>query len=83
MLYVFLIISLFFLNGISYSQQKIQDFYLSNYKNEGLKDWEVKGNEATVWDSYVEIDGVEAKYFQKNDIIDIKADKAKLDKTNM
>ena len=66
-----------------YSQQEIQDFYLSNYRDDGLKDWEVKGKEATVSDKYVEIEDMEGKYFQKNDTIDISSDRAMLDKENM
>jgi len=37
------------------SQQKINDFYLSNMKEDGSKDWEVKGKEATIKDKYVDI----------------------------
>jgi len=69
--------------GIVYSQQRIQDFYLSNYKDTGKTDWEVRGKEATVSDKYVEIEVMEGKFFRKDDTIDIKADKAKLDKLNM
>jgi len=66
-----------------YPQQKIQDFYLSNYKEGGSKKWEVKGKEALVSGNYVDIDDMKAKYFQDNDTINIRSDKAKLDKKNM
>jgi len=66
-----------------YSQQKIQDFYLSNYKEGGSKKWEVKGKKAVVSGDYVDIDDMKGKYFQDNDTINIKSDKAKLNKKNM
>ncbi len=66
-----------------YPQQKIEDFYLSNYKNNGEKEWEVKGEKALVSERYVKIDQMKAKYFREDDTIDIKADKAHLDKENM
>ena len=77
-----LFFGLFFCAG-GYAQQKIEDFYLSNYKEGGDKEWEVKGEEAVVSDKYVEINDMNAKYFNKDDIIDIKADRAKLNKKNM
>lgn len=65
------------------SQQKIKDFYLSNLKQDGSKDWEVKGNEAIMRDQYVDISKMEAKYFSSNDTIFVRSEKATLDKTNM
>lgn len=65
------------------SQQKIKDFYLSNYLDNGTKNWELKGEEATLYDNYVEIDDLEAKYYYKENIVDIKADEGKLDKNKM
>ena len=66
-----------------YPQQKVQDFYLSNYKENGSKKWEVNGKKATMRGNYVDIEDMKAKYFQNDDTIDIKSDKAKLDKRNM
>lgn len=65
------------------SQQKIKDFYLSNLKQDGSKDWEVKGNEAIMRNQYVDISKMEAKYFASNDTIFVRSEKATLDKTNM
>lgn len=64
------------------SAQKIKDFYLSNVKEDGSKDWEVKGKEATVHDAYVDIDKMEGKYYSDKDTIFIKSDKAKVNKEN-
>ncbi|MBU2101755.1 MAG: LptA/OstA family protein [Candidatus Omnitrophota bacterium] len=63
--------------------QTIKDFYLSNYKENGSRDWEIKGTEAIVQDKFVNIDNMEAKYYSKDDVMSIKSDKAKLNKDNM
>jgi len=81
-LFIVFIFGLVYSSGV-YSQQKIQDFYLSNYKEGGPKEWEVKGKQAVVSGNYVDIDDMKGKYFQDNVTIDIKSDKAKLDKKNM
>lgn len=65
------------------SEQKINDFYLSNLKEDGKKDWEVKGKEANIRDKFIDINKMEAKYFSNNDVISIKSDKAELNKENM
>ncbi|MDD4955294.1 MAG: LptA/OstA family protein [Candidatus Omnitrophica bacterium] len=62
------------------SQQKIKDFYLSNLKEDGSKDWEVKGKEAILHDKYVDIDKMEAKYYSDKDTIQVKSEKAKVDR---
>jgi len=65
------------------SEQKIKDFYLSNLKEDGSKDWEVKGKEATIKDKFVDIDNMDAKYYSDKNPVYIKSDKAKLNKENM
>jgi hypothetical protein len=65
------------------SEQKIKDFYLSNVKEDGSKDWEVKGTEAVLRNNYVDIDNMEAKYYSDNDTIFVKSEKAKVNKENM
>ncbi|MFH1768734.1 MAG: LPS export ABC transporter periplasmic protein LptC [Candidatus Omnitrophota bacterium] len=78
------VVTLLILGGKTvFSQQKIQDFYLSNYKEDGGREWEVKGKEAVVSQKYVDIDKMEGTYFQSDDKIDVKADKARLDKDSM
>jgi lipopolysaccharide export system protein LptA len=62
------------------SEQKIKDFYLSNVKEDGSKDWEVKGTEAVLHDKYVDINNMEAKYYSDKDTILVKSEKAKVDK---
>ncbi|MDD5195424.1 MAG: LptA/OstA family protein [Candidatus Omnitrophica bacterium] len=63
--------------------QRMKDFYLSNYKENGTRDWEIKGNEAKIDGQYVDIDKMEAKYYSKNDVMSVKSDKAKLDRDSM
>lgn len=67
----------------AFAQEKIKDFYISNYNQDGSPDWEVKGKEAFVHDKHVDIDDMEAKYYSKDDTISIKSNKAKLDKDKM
>ncbi|MDP2923225.1 MAG: LptA/OstA family protein [Candidatus Omnitrophota bacterium] len=62
------------------SSQKINDFYLSNVKEDGTKDWEVKGKEATIRDKYVDINNMEGKYFSNKDTIFVKSEKAELNR---
>lgn len=65
------------------SEQKIKDFYLSNLKEDGSKDWEVKGTEAVIKDKFVDIENMDAKYYSDKNPVFIKSDKAKLNKENM
>jgi lipopolysaccharide export system protein LptA len=65
------------------SEQKIKDFYLSNVKEDGSKDWELKGSEAVLRDKYVDINDMEAKYYSDKDTITVKSEKAKVDKQTM
>lgn len=67
----------------AYAQQKIKGFHLSNYKDTGTNDWEVKGKEATMQDNMVNIDKMEANYGTDKDAISITSEKAKLNKDNM
>lgn len=65
------------------SEQKIKDFYLSNVKEDGSKDWELKGTEAVLRNSYVDINNMEGKYYSDKDTIFVKSEKAKINKENM
>jgi LPS export ABC transporter protein LptC len=65
------------------SEQKIKDFYLSNLKEDGSKDWEVKGTEAVIKDKFVDINNMDAKYYSDKNPVYIKSDKAKINKENM
>ena len=71
------------INIQAYSQQKIKDFYLSNFKDDGTQDWEVKGETAIIHDDYVDINDMEANYYTKDDTILITSDEARLNKENM
>jgi len=72
-----------FISISAYSEQKINDFYLSNLKGDGTQDWEVKGKTATIRDNYVDINDMEANYYTKEDTILITSDDATLNKENM
>jgi len=65
------------------SEQKIKDFYLSNVKEDGSKDWEVKGTEAVMQNNSVNINNMEGKYYSNKDTITVKSEKAKIDKQTM
>jgi len=67
----------------AYSQQKINDFYLSNFKEDGSHDWEVRGQDALVYDKYVDIEQMVAYYYLEDDTVKITSDKARLNKENM
>lgn len=67
----------------AYSQQKIKDFFISNFKEDGSRDWEVEGTEAIIYDRYVDIDNMQAHYYLKEDTILITSDQARLNKKNM
>lgn len=66
-----------------YAQQKIKDFYLSNLKNDGSRDWEVRGEEAIVKDEYVDIEDMTAHYYLEKDTVKVTSDKAQMDKATM
>ncbi len=70
-------------DAVASGVQKIKDFYLSNLKEDGSKDWEVKGKEATIEDKYVNIDNMNGKYYSDKNPVYIKSDKAKINKENM
>ena len=53
--------------------QKIKDFYLANYTQEGVQEWELKGDIAVVCDKYVDIDKMDATYFSSEDTIRVKS----------
>jgi len=67
----------------AFSQQQIKDFYLSNFKEDGSHDWEVRGTDALVYDQYVDIETMKAHYYLEDDTITITSDKARLNKENM
>jgi len=77
------IFSFSFFNAQVYPQQRIKDFYLSNLKEDGLRDWELRGEEAMIHEKYVDIDTMNANYYLKDDVILITSDTARLDKTNL
>jgi len=70
-------------NNEDVASQRIKDFYLTNYKEDGAQDWEVKGDEALIYENHVEIDQMDAKYYTNDDTVLIKSDKAKLDNQSM
>lgn len=82
-IFVFLLILVWGFCLPVYAQQKIKDFYLSNLKDDGSRDWEVRGDEATVRDEYVDIDDMTANYFLEKDTIKITSDKAQMNKSSM
>lgn len=69
--------------GFCRTFQKMDGFYLSSYKQNGMRNWELHGKEAFLYDAYIDINKMEARYFALRDTITIKSQKAKLDKTNM
>ncbi len=77
------LIVFFAFNLPAYCQQKIKDFYLSNFKEDGTRDWEVRGEEAVIHEEHVDIDDMKANYYSQDDTIVITSDKAKLNKENM
>jgi LPS export ABC transporter protein LptC len=79
-LFTFILISFCF---ALYPQQKIQDFYLSNFKEDGSRDWEVKGDQAIVYEEHVDIEKMKANYYVESDQIAITSDEARLKKGNM
>jgi len=55
--YIYAAFLVFFVSaaGPGFAQQTVRDFYLSNYQEDGSKGWELKGREAQVYESRVEI----------------------------
>lgn len=78
-----LLFSVLSLNIQAYSQQRIKGFYLSNFKEDGSRAWEVKGEEAVIYEKHVDIDYMHAKYYAEDDTIDIVSRKAKMNTENM
>lgn len=64
-------------------QQKIKDFYISNFKPDGSKDWQMQGKEAIIYEHHVDIDKMNALYYPKDDTVTITSSKARLNKANM
>lgn len=80
-LLLLLLFNFFKITSIS-AQQRIKEFYLSDW-SESKKKWELRGREALVFDKYVDIEKLEAKYFLKNRIIDLKSNKGRIIKPMM
>ncbi|UCC94502.1 MAG: LPS export ABC transporter periplasmic protein LptC [Candidatus Omnitrophota bacterium] len=76
----FIFLVMLCLDSKGFAQQRIKDFYLSNYKENGTQDWEIQGDQATVHDKFVDIENMNAKYYYEEDTVSIKSQKAKLDK---
>ncbi len=83
MFFVLLTISIGIGGWKVYAEQRITDFYLSNVKEDGTRDWEVKGEEAIIHDDYVDIEDMEANYYPEGDTILITSNKARINKNNM
>jgi len=60
--------------------QRIQDFYFSNYKEDGTCDWEIEGIEAVIYDEIIEIDYMKGKYYSGAKNVTVTSDKAFIDK---
>lgn len=80
---IFFLVVVFLAAQRVYSQERIKDFYLSNYKEDGSQDWEMQGVEATVHNENVDIDKMKAKYYTEGDTITVQSEKAKLNKKNL
>jgi len=65
------------------AQQEIKEFYLSNIKEDGSRDWDLEGKQAHIFDKHVDIEGVKANYYAQDDTIVVTSDKARLDKSSM
>ncbi|UCG35003.1 MAG: LPS export ABC transporter periplasmic protein LptC [Candidatus Omnitrophota bacterium] len=61
----------------------IKDFYLSDCTEDGVREWELKGDSAIVGNEYVDIDKMDATYFSSEDTIKVKSQKAKIDRKSM
>jgi len=80
-IFIFFALAVSFLS--SYAEDKVKDFYLSNYKTDGAVAWEVKGTDAVIKDPDVKITNMAAKYYAPDDTVTVTSDKAKLNKANM
>lgn len=78
--FLFLFVSLSF---SVYPEQRIKNFYLSNLKEDGTRDWELKGDEAIISDDYVDIEKMRANYYLEEDTILITSNTARMNKENM
>jgi len=72
-----LFLFLFSFITFNFAQQQIKEFYLSDWSKKERK-WELRGKKALVFNKYVEIENLEAKYFLKNRIINLKSDKGRI-----
>lgn len=67
----------------AYPQQTVEDFYLSNYQQDGGKSWELKGKEAHVFDNHVEVEDMDATYYHDERVLEIEADRGTMEKPAM
>ncbi len=80
-LLISLIFSLFLSSAVySSNRQEIEDFYLSNLREDGTSDWEIKGNTAVLDGDCIDIQTMDANYYLEEDIISIKSNQARLNK---
>jgi len=70
-------------DALNRPEQKIKDIYLSNINGDGSQDWEVKGEEASIYEKHIDIDKMEANYCSKENAVLITSNKARLNKENM
>lgn len=61
-----------------YTQQKIDDFFLSNFGQEGKRDWEIVGSYALIYPEYSQIYKVKALNFRQDNVVTIRANQAKV-----
>lgn len=64
------------------NRQEITDFYLSNLRQDGTSDWEIKGKEAILDGDYIDIITMDANYFLEEDTISVKSNTARLNKVS-
>lgn len=69
--------------GYAFCENKIKDFYLSSHQQTGSLDWEVYGNDAVINGNNVAIQMMNGNYYMANDTINVKSDRADLDKGTM
>ncbi len=72
-----LLLFIFFKIIPDFAQQRIKEFYLSDW-SQNKKKWELRGKKAFIFDKYVDIEKLEAKYFLKNKIVNLKSDKGRI-----
>lgn len=64
------------------AEQKMMDFSLAGYTQNGKKSWEVKGNSADIFSDIVRLTEVNADVYGEEENINLVGDKGAYDKTN-